>query len=622
MDPPAAQLCAACTKVIQQISVHDPNGLGDRHLSDLAASASSCSLCYLTKKAFEDAGYEKDLEPRDDEEGRRLLEARYLQFWVRPADVKDAVDYTDDDMPGICSPAATSGKVYSGPNITSSGSPSSFAHINNLISGCIAQHPECALTLDGTLIDESQPPALPTRILDLGDPSLSSPSIRLLETQPGQRGHYAALSYCWGPPSSHPPTTTSANLAAHTAGIAVASLPATFQDAVQATRELGLRHLWIDSLCIVQDNESDWRREAARMGPVYSRARVVLAASDAATPSSGIFRQYPARPAVTLPFLDAATGAAAGVVRAELRPPAAVLSPDSEHAPLNARAWATQEYVLARRIVYFTRGAAVWSCRRCRKRALWDDGVLDYAYGRTKTDWARLVTEFSTRQCAVLTDRLVALGGVVEELARLRGSGKQELPECVYGLWTDALATHLMWSRLGRPGELSRPPELKGVAPTWSWASTLGGVGLMSEERYSDDGPEVRAQLAVESGGEDEGKKRRIRIKGKLGRVELRIIEKPSPYLHPCDCEVRGEEGGDIVGLAASDVGLGEGMDSASVFCLVVMFHPHNFENGSYLVLYLRPREEKSDEYVRIGNGMIMNKEWVEGLTESELYLV
>lgn len=453
----------------------------------------------------------------------------------------------------------------------------------------------------------------PGRILDLGDPDADlapTSSICLVETQPGQRGHYAALSYCWGPssppPSHRPPTATS--------DIPLATLPQTFQDAVTATRSLGLRYLWIDALCI--DSSTPARRG---MGPVYSTARVVLAAADAADPSEGMFRRYPERSGVAVPwYVDG--GRAAGVVRAELRPHERVLSP--ERATLNGRAWATQELVLARRVVYFTAGATVWCCQRLasRGRALWDDGVLDYcnASARGGTDWSSIVTEFSARELAFSGDRLVALEGIVDELAVVRSS---EAKECVYGLWTDALATHLMWSRLRAPGSMSRPAELTEVAPTWSWASTEGGMSVMSEDIFGGEGPEVRAELAIDDGDEGAGKNRRIRVKGKLGRVELRIIEKPDPYLHPCDCEVRSEEG-HFLGLAASDVGLGEGVKTAVVFCLVVTFHPHNAPGGSYLTLYLQPREDGSDHYVRIGHGMILEKGWVDQLTASELYLV
>lgn len=96
MDPPNAQLCAACTKIIQRVSESNPSSSAELDLADLCASASSCSLCYITKRAFQDAGYETDLEPCVSDEDRRLQQARSVHFWLRTTDV------TDDDLPGIC----------------------------------------------------------------------------------------------------------------------------------------------------------------------------------------------------------------------------------------------------------------------------------------------------------------------------------------------------------------------------------------------------------------------------------------------------------------------------------------------------------------------------------------
>ncbi|KAL1647043.1 hypothetical protein SLS58_002813 [Diplodia intermedia] len=528
------------------------------------------------------------------------------------------------------SPAAASAKVYSGPTITSSASPVSFTNINMLLSSCIEHHAECRQTLGGTPVDDhSQPPTLPTYILDLGHSNPPSPSIRLVAAEPGQRGHYAALSYCWGPsPAHHPPTTTSANLASHTAGIPLSTLPKTFQDAVTATRNLGLRYLWIDTLCTVQTTTTTTTSQAqhhrastARTArTAYTHAQIVLAAADAATLADGLFRQYPPRPAATVPYLDAA-GRAAGTMRAELRPHSRVLNPENG-ALLHECAWATPALVLARRVAFFAAAAVVWSCRRLPRTARCDDAVLDYFAARP-TDWPRIVAAHSARRLAAPGERLGALEAVVEELA-LAGEKSGEGAQCVFGVWTDALAAQLMWSRRRAPGSLSRPPALREVAPSWSWASTEGGVSMMSEEQWrgggGDGGLEVRAQLAIDGGGDG----RRIRARGKLGRVELRVIEKPDPYLHPCDCEVRSLDDDDdgVVGLAASDVGFGEGVMTAVVWCLVVVFHPYNCPGGSYLTLYLRPRERGSDHYERIGHGMVVKKEWADRLVESELYLV
>ncbi|KAB2570295.1 hypothetical protein DBV05_g11040 [Lasiodiplodia theobromae] len=660
MDAPNAQLCAECTKVIQDITAHDPNSIPQIYLADFCSTISSCSLCYFVNQVFQEEGYGKDLEPCDDDEGRRLLRERYFQLWVRQGSAKDPIHFQEDDMPGICimeikynrnsheyacfifdgferyvrfsaepgSPAATSGKVHAGPTITASGSPESFAHLNTLYSGCLEHHAECRKTLGGTTIDESQPPDLPAHILDLGDDP-SSTSIRLLQPSQGQRGHYAALSYRRDPSTTTTTTPASAN-------IPLSTLPQAFQDAVTTTRALNLRYLWIDDLCLPPSPTSP-----PQTGPIFTHARILLAASDAATPSAGLFRTYPTRPAITLPFLDA-EGKQAGTILAELRPDESILDP--EQGPLNRSAWATQQYILARRVAYFTAGAVVWSCRHCPHRALWDDGVLWYAYGRTKTKWARLVMEYSTRELEVRGEKLVALEGVVGELAKIRGKGqeggeKEQKVECVYGTWTDALASHVLWSRVGRPGSMSRPAELEAVAPTWSWASTEGGVHMTefefgdidtdSDTDSDDDGddgddksdkgsrtPRANAELAI-----DEEDKRRIRVKGKLGRVELRVIEDPDPYMHPCDCQVHSEDG-KLIGMASTDVGLGEGVKTATAFCLAVLFHPYNFSGGSYLTLFVQPREDGSDHYVRMGNGAITKKKWVDQLGFSELYLV
>lgn len=338
------------------------------------------------------------------------------------------------------------------------------------------------------------------------------------------------------------------------------------------------------------------------------------------------------------------------MIRAELRPDESILDP--EQGPLNRSAWATQQYVLARRVAYFTAGAVVWSCRAWPHRALWDDGVLWYAYGRTKTEWARLVMEYSTRELEVRGEKLVALEGVVGELRKVRRGeegeeGQKKKVECVFGTWTDALASHVLWSRVGRPGSMSRPAELEAVAPTWSWASTEGGVHMTefefgdidtdsgTDSDESDDGddkdarsdsgdkndkgsrpPRANAELAI-----DEDDKRRIRVKGKLGRVELRVIENPDPFMHPCDCQVYSEDG-KLIGMAATDVGLGEGVKKATAFCLAVLFHPYNFSGGSYMTLFVQPREDGSDHYVRMGNGAITKKKWFDQLGFSELYLV
>ncbi len=111
--------------------------------------------------------------------------------------------------------------------------------------------------------------------------------IKLLESS-DQKEQYISLSHCWG--GEKPLITTRATLDDHKAGIAFSSLPKTFQDAVKITRKLGIRYLWIDSLCIVQDDPADWQAEASRMATTYRNSWLTVSATSSTSPSSGVFK--------------------------------------------------------------------------------------------------------------------------------------------------------------------------------------------------------------------------------------------------------------------------------------------------------------------------------------------
>jgi hypothetical protein len=82
---------------------------------------------------------------------------------------------------------------------------------------------------------------------------------------------------------------TKSNIDALHQEIPVDSLCKTFQDAIIVTQALGLGYLWIDSLCIIQDDEHDWDQESATMADVYGNAVVNIAATNAIDGSAGLF---------------------------------------------------------------------------------------------------------------------------------------------------------------------------------------------------------------------------------------------------------------------------------------------------------------------------------------------
>lgn len=116
----------------------------------------------------------------------------------------------------------------------------------------------------------------PARLLDL-ETGLLNPTIRLIECGDNFDQRYMTLSHRWGKVALT--QTTLANLSERLLEIKVEDLPKTFQHAVTITRALEIRYIWIDCLCIVQDNPLDWEVEAAKMASIYSGSYLTLSAT-------------------------------------------------------------------------------------------------------------------------------------------------------------------------------------------------------------------------------------------------------------------------------------------------------------------------------------------------------
>lgn len=125
------------------------------------------------------------------------------------------------------------------------------------------------------------------------------------------------------------------------------SLPKSFQDAVTVTRKLHIRYLWIDSLCIIQDDNEDWERESSRMASIYQNAHVTIAATAAENSQEGFL--YPRIPALSVRFFHASRISESdsnenilyfGIAYVRLNTSEQV---SIKYAPLNQRAWVLQE---------------------------------------------------------------------------------------------------------------------------------------------------------------------------------------------------------------------------------------------------------------------------------------
>lgn len=141
---------------------------------------------------------------------------------------------------------------------------------------------------------------MPTRLLDLGEHGVRrNPRFIISDEHFGgphdndgfrvdENSHwYVTLSHCWG--TSSVLKLLQSNELLFRNSIAFNRLPKSFRHAIEVTRLLGMRYLWIDSLCIIQDSLQDWREEAAVMLEIYRNSFCNIAATAASNSSIGLF---------------------------------------------------------------------------------------------------------------------------------------------------------------------------------------------------------------------------------------------------------------------------------------------------------------------------------------------
>jgi hypothetical protein len=173
--------------------------------------------------------------------------------------------------------------------------PSSNAgkQISNWIHECDHNHSNCLKVTQTTWV--------PTRLLDLHYGDLSS--VRLVKTaDEGVTGPYITLSHCWGPRTKENEFLTTQGETEKkymTQGIEISALSTNFQQAISVAKFIGIRYIWIDSLCIIQGEHSDFKSEGMLMHKVYRNSYCNIAAADSEDSRGGIFR--PRNPADILP---------------------------------------------------------------------------------------------------------------------------------------------------------------------------------------------------------------------------------------------------------------------------------------------------------------------------------
>ncbi|KAI1365827.1 HET-domain-containing protein [Xylaria arbuscula] len=360
------------------------------------------------------------------------------------------------------------------------------ADIKDMLNCCLKSHPQC---------QSSQSRVLPSRLLHIMKDEGNNFHVQLVATDDTHTGEYAALSYCWGGPQALQLTKTTVRQFLQQP-IDWKAFPNGLSDAVEVTSSLELEYLWVDALCIVQDDQDDKKREISRMSAIYQNSFVTIAAATSNSVQDSFLRNSSILntkfSSCDIP-MDLDTEVLGGSDRPSILSVIPVHAHRTGDFPLNKRGWAFQEALLPPRLLVFGDLEPFVRCRTknvIRKslscieyslsslvpRRIIDSLVSRQYQEMLSTDhkddtldfvWREIVEQYTLRELSIPEDRPLAISGVVDFLSEAYSD------ECYFGVWKSCPIICLLWK--AEPSEVRT--TISGV-PTWSWMSVTGPVDL------------------------------------------------------------------------------------------------------------------------------------------------
>jgi hypothetical protein len=364
-------------------------------------------------------------------------------------------------------------------------SASTLSLAQKWIADCTANHPRCNIL-------DRKTRWYPTRLLDCGTSRTLDECCRLVESDNAHLDEpYMTLSHCWGLVDCLKLTTE--NYSQLSDVIALLSLPKLYQDAVYIVRILGIRYLWIDSLCIIQegDNSVDWRHEVTLMSEVYLNTFCNISAADA--PDSNHTMFHSREPSLFRP--ESLTLEVDGLCVPHLIFDEQFWTIECSCARINTRAWVLQERLLSPRLLHFGENQVLWECRekdaaeicpngmppnlkpplRSFKSIFHGSSTLGFPQGSLDgyKIWSNIVEAYTACELTFPSDKVVALSAIAKVMASILND------EYVVGMWRRYLEQELMWAAIDSPTVSDEDTHFGSRiyrSPSWSWMATNGRI--------------------------------------------------------------------------------------------------------------------------------------------------
>jgi hypothetical protein len=309
----------------------------------------------------------------------------------------------------------------------------------------------------------SGPLVLPNRLLHI-DGELGK--IILIQASLSS-AQYAVLSYCWGKAGIRQMRTLKENVKLHERGIPIASLPKTLQDAVTVASQLRITYIWIDALCIVQDDAEDMQKELAKMPKIYENGAITILAGDAADSNNGFLDQRKRKSHRYSITLRHETGRMEKVllephieedwqVNDVMEGKKYIFAPD----PVSKRGWILQEVLLSPRLLYFSPLQTIFHCATSLSA---DGGLPEYAFKHrfvfqslfsssdtskdvqyTLDQWNNIVANYSNLGLSFSSDKLPAISAVAQAFHAAHSPISEPQPLYLAGIWRNTLPFGLL----------------------------------------------------------------------------------------------------------------------------------------------------------------------------------
>lgn len=339
--------------------------------------------------------------------------------------------------------------------------------------------------------------------------------LRLIDTETGiiRRAEdlttlsYACLSYVWGKIGHQETLRKSTPGWTYDYSGERESVPLprcvskTIRDAIIVTKELHLRYLWVDALCIVQDDVSERYAQMAIMAQIYSHAAVCFIAAAGSNASAGL----PGVSTARLLSHQSATEVSNDLWIGKSMPDMAVLLDESKWM---TRGWTYQEFFFSRRCIVFTESETFWYCGVSTHRESRDEeyagrseNYLDLARSRaydpantslTIGNWMTAssnkhkiclwefyrvcVSEYSQRILTFHEDSVDAFRSLAQSFATLYGT-HENLQPVRFNIPEGILLAGLYWKRYKTANRLVRRRKLGSLLfPSWCWAAWEGHI--------------------------------------------------------------------------------------------------------------------------------------------------